>query len=62
MQVEIQRIPGTSPGFTCYHVRADGITMARVGAETKSPELLAQVLEAAVEGIMREGRPWMLKP
>jgi hypothetical protein len=61
MQVEIERMPPATPGFTCYHVRADGITMARVGAETKSPGLLAQVLEAAVEGIMREGRPWMIR-
>lgn len=59
MQAEIQQYP-TDPGLTRYHVRADGIVMASVLAESKSPRLLAAVLERAVEGIVREGRPWMV--
>jgi hypothetical protein len=55
-------MPPVSPGFDRYHVRADGIAPIRVEHDGESPELLAQILEAAVEGIMREGRPWMLKP
>jgi hypothetical protein len=62
MQVEIQRMPSVSPDFDRYHVRAGGVVMTQVEHDGESPELLAQILEAAVEGIIREGRPWMLKP
>jgi hypothetical protein len=61
MQVEIERMPPATTGFTRYHVRADGVVMASVEAETKSPDLLAEILERAVEGIIREGRPWMIR-
>jgi hypothetical protein len=55
-------MPSVSPGFDRYQVRAGGIAPIQVEHDGESPELLAQILEAAVEGIMREGRPWMLKP
>jgi hypothetical protein len=52
MQVEIQRIP-TSPGYLRYRVRAAGELMEIVETTDQDLDLLAEILEAAVEGIFR---------
>lgn len=58
--VEIQQHP-TEPGWLEYRVRAGGKFMGAAHVAEHDTALLGAILERAVEGIFREGRPWMIR-
>lgn len=58
--VEVRRA-ATDPGYIRYVVSFKGKSAAVVETADYDVELCAEVVEAAVRGLLIDGRPWMIR-